>query len=928
MKPERWQQIEALFQRALEHDSAERSGFLDQACAGDQSLRREVEVLIAAHEKAGSFIESPAFEVEARDLADEARQATDDSVKRAAALIAGQSISHYRIIEQLGEGGMGEVYLAQDTRLGRQIALKLLPAQFTRDAERVRRFEQEARAASALNHPNIVTIHEIAQVDSSHFIATEFIEGVTLRQHMTAARMKLGEVLDIAAQVASALAAAHAAGIVHRDIKPENIMVRTDGYVKVLDFGLAKLTERQAFAVDTEAATRALVQTHPGMVIGTVTYMSPEQARGRAVDARTDIWSLGVVLYEMVAGRVPFAGETPSDVIVSTLERESPPLACYSAEVPAELERIVDKALRKNREERYQTVKDLYLDLRNLKQELEVEARLERSLQSHASGREAATDSGGQAAAAAIGRESAARTADVGVAHPTSSAEYLVSEIKRHKRGVVVGLVTTVLALVTVVVVLSIASHSWISRPPKQPETSAAPVRSIAVLPFKSLSSDASDDYLGLGMADTLITRLSSMNQIVVRQTSAVRKFISPDQDPVAAGRELKVDAVLETSMQRVGDRIRVNLRLVRVSDGSSLWTGKVEEQVNDTFAVQDRVAEQVARALVPQLTGNEKNLLAKHYTQNPEAHDLYMRGRYQWYTSATDPAKKERAIKFFNQAIEKDPDFALAYSALADTYMDLASDAPPTETMPKAKEAALKALRIDDTLSDSHRSLGIVKAYYEWDWAGAEQEFKRAIDLNPNSPEAHSAYGRYLTVTGRNVEALAEMKRSQELGDPPSATGLLFALAGAHQYDRLIEEGRKMEPNAYLHSWMGVAYSEKGMHAEAIAELQKAASLSRGATLMKAQLGHAYAVAGRRAEAENSLSELKALAGQRYVSPYDIALIYVGLGDKEQAFAWLEKAYQERARRLWALKVNPSWDSLRSDSRFADLLRRIGLPQ
>jgi len=455
----------------------------------------------------------------------------------------------------------------------------------------------------------------------------------------------------------------------------------------------------------------------------------------------------------------------------------------------------------------------------------------------------------------------------------------------------------------------------------------ATSIRSIAVLPFKPLGTDPSDDYLGLGMADTLITRLSRMNQIVVRPTSAVRKFTSPNQDLMAAGRELKVDAVLETTMQRDSDRIKVNLRLVRVSDGSSLWSGKVDERVDDVFAVQDRVSEKVARALLPQLSGNDTNLLAKHYTQNREAHDLYMRGIFQWYTSATDPAKKQQAIKFFNQAIEKDPDFALAYAALANTYMDLSGDAPPTETMPKAKEAALKALQIDDTLADSHRSLGIVKAYYDWDWAGAEKEFKRAIELDPNSLEAHRAYSLYLTATGRSVEALAETKRIEGLGDLASAVGLLFALAGAREYDQLIAEGRKMEPNdPYVHFWTSAAYGQKGMHEEAITEAQKAASLSRGSTIMKAQLGYTFAVAGRRDEAENILSELKALAAQRYVSPYDIALIYVGLGDKEQAFAWLEKAYQEHARRLWALNVNPSWDKLRSDPRFADLLRRIGL--
>lgn len=453
-------------------------------------------------------------------------------------------------------------------------------------------------------------------------------------------------------------------------------------------------------------------------------------------------------------------------------------------------------------------------------------------------------------------------------------------------------------------------------------------IRSIAVLPFKALSSDPSDDYLGLGMADTLITRLSSINQIDVRQTSAVRKFTAPDQDAAAVGRELKVDAVLESSLQRKNDQIRVTLRLVSTTDGSTVWADQVDEQGTDSFAVQDRVAEKVARALLPQVSVNDRNLLTKHYTQNPEAHNLYMKGRFQWYASATNPARKKKAIEFFQQALEKDPDFALAYCALADAYVDLAADVPPLEVMPKAKEAALNAMRIDYNVADSHRSLGNVKAYYEWDWTGAEEEFKRAIDLSPNSMDAHQNYGLFLSAIGRATEGIAEAKRSQELGGPSS--GVLFALAGAREFDQLQEESReaiKTDPgNPYLHLWSALVHEVRGMKEEAIAELEQANRLSSGSTIMKAQLGYAYAAAGKKDQAQAVLSELKALADQRYVSSYDIALVYLGLGDKNQTFAWLEKAYQERARRLWALKVNPSWDKVRSDPRFADLLRRINL--
>ena len=476
---------------------------------------------------------------------------------------------------------------------------------------------------------------------------------------------------------------------------------------------------------------------------------------------------------------------------------------------------------------------------------------------------------------------------------------------------------------------LVLASYVWIKNKSKSIE-SGAPTKSIAILPFKSLGTDPSDDYLGLAITDTLITRLSNVRQIKVRPTSAVRKYARPDLDVLAAGREQNVDFVLEGSTQRSGATIRVTLRLVNVQEGDPVWSFIGDEQSANLLAMQDSISEQIARALIPTLTGEQRNLLAKHYTENAEAHELYMRGRYLSSTGA-EVEKNRKAIEFFNRALEKDPKFALAYSALADTYIVLAANVRPSEVMPKAKDAAVKALALDDALPEAHVSLGQVKAYYEWQWLAAEEEFKRALQLNPNSADAHREYGFYLTAMGRNNEAIAETKQGQELGDPFSF-GVLFALAGARQYEQVIEEGQKnvkLEPNSpYTHFWMGVAYNEKGMHEEAIAALEKAVDLSRGNTIMEAQLGHAYAVAGRKHEAESVLSELKELANQRYVSPYDIALIYVGLGDRDQAFSWLEKAYAEHARRLWALKVNPAWDRLRPDPRFTNLLHRIGLPQ
>ncbi len=433
MTPERWQQVKQIFQSALERNPAERSAFLNQACADDPALRSEVESLISSHNQAGDSIEAMAAEAATEMLDDDQADS-----------IVGKQMGHYQVVSRIGRGGMGEVFLAHDTSLGRKVALKLLRSDFTRIEERLRRFQQEARAASALNHPNILTIHEIGHDGSLHFMATEYVEGETLRQHLSRARLTVGQTLDVAIQVASALAAAHQAGIIHRDIKPENIMLRTDGNVKVLDFGLAKLTDPKT--IDTAAPTLPQVETEPGVIMGTVSYMSPEQARGLTVDTRTDIWSLGVMIYEMAAGRQPFEGETASDVMSLILQKEPLPLAYSWPEVPAELERIVRKALRKDKEERYQTIKDLLIDLRNLRKELELSAEMERS--APPTGR---AMSSGQSAAA--------------TAHSASSAEYIVTEIKQHKRA-------AALILGTIIIVSAIGFYLLSRRRPATKEAS------------------------------------------------------------------------------------------------------------------------------------------------------------------------------------------------------------------------------------------------------------------------------------------------------------------------------------------------------------------------------------------------------------------------------------------------------------------------
>lgn len=508
------------------------------------------------------------------------------------------------------------------------------------------------------------------------------------------------------------------------------------------------------------------------------------------------------------------------------------------------------------------------------------------------------------------------------------SAEAAWGRWQRHASSRWLGLLVGFLLILGMVV----TAYLWNGKKSNSVE-SRAPIKSIAVLPFKSLGSDSGDDYLGLGMADTLITKLSSMNQVEVRQTSAVRKFTSVNQDALAAGRELKVDAVLDANIQRVGDRVRVTLRLISTSDGSSLWTRIVDEQINDPFALQDRVAEQVAQAIVPRVTGEEKNRLAKHYTENAEAYRLYMLGRYHGNRSSVEDWKK--AIEYFNAATDKDPSYALAYTGLANAYLSLIADSliPKAEAIPEAKQAAMTALRLDDTLAEAHVSSGRIKTYYDWDWTGAEREFTRAIELNPNSGDAHREYAAYLTNIGRSEQAIAEAKRARDLDPLTLVTNfqVAWALISAHRYDEAIEQSQKaLATFPTAHFWIGLAYLGKGMYEQAVGEFEKKLSLSQDYDpLTRAHLGYAYGMLRKKNEAQNILKELKKLHQDGKASPYYLAIVCVGLRDKDQAFIWLDEAYHERSRPLASgLKVNPTWENLRPDSRFADLLRRMGLPE
>jgi eukaryotic-like serine/threonine-protein kinase len=834
-------------------------------------------------------------------------------------LSEGTRLGRYEIRSKIGEGGMGEVYLAQDTKLDRKVALKILPPDVAADRSRMNRFVQEAKAASALNHPNIITIYEIDETDSGHFIATEFVDGCTLRERTSKAMLKLGESIDIATQTASALAAAHAAGIVHRDIKPENVMVRADGLAKVLDFGLAKLFEPLSSGrIDSEAPTRANVKTEPGVVMGTAIYMSPEQARGLAVDARTDIFSLGVLIYEMVAGRLPFEGSNSNEILAAILsDKEPPPLARYAREVPAELERIVAKTLRKNKDERYQTIKDLLLDLKSQKQRLEFEAELERSAPPQES--RVPRLSAGVSGIQPLPPENGAPNAPI-----TSSAEYLLSEMKRHKFGAAIGIGVLLLVLLGTGYGLFHRS-SYVT-------TGATAIDSIAVMPFVNEGGDPNTEYLSDGITESLMNSLSQLPHIRVIARNSVFRYKGKEIDPKKVAGDLSVKAVMTGRVVQRGDMLSISVELVDARDNTHLWGQQYSRKAADIFAVQDEIARQVTDTLRVRLTGGQQEQITKRYTENTEAYRLYLQGRY--YLNESSEEGDNRAISLFSQAIALDARYALAYAARGQTVFDMGDiSLPMSEAMPKAKQDSIMALQIDNQLAAGRMTLANIEFQYDWEFAGAERDFKEIIALNPNYAEVHHQYMYYLALMGNPQEALAEIKLAQQL-DPVNPTivaesALPYYLA--RQYDESMGESRRaleMFPTFRLaHMALGLALAEKGDFSASIEELERAKTLEPTPHMIS-QLGYVYAKAGRKNDARKAISDLKELSKKRYVAAYSIGAIYAGLNEKDEAFAWLEKAYQERSFFLLWIKMDPKVDSLRSDSRFTDLMRRIGFPQ
>ncbi|HEV8486688.1 MAG TPA: protein kinase, partial [Blastocatellia bacterium] len=701
MTPERWQQVDRLLQSALERAPAERASFLSEACSGDDTLRKEVESLLASGDNAHDFLKTPALEDAAPMLIDNKAETTP-----------GRLIGPYEIISLLGAGGMGEVYLARDTRLGRNVGLKLLPPFLADDKKRIERFKREARAASALNHPNVATIYEIGDAQRSIYIAMEYVEGRTLADEIAGRPLESTQSIEIAAQIADALDAAHAKGITHRDIKSQNIMVSERGHVKVLDFGLAKIRTESELSSDEASAIES---TATGIVMGTIKYMSPEQALGRDLDHRTDIFSLGVVLYEMTTGRLPFCGESATETIERIMHAQPEAIARFNYDVPLELERIVKKCLEKERDRRYQSARELLIDLKNLKRD---------------------SDSGAVVTAAAV----------------------------RHNPKQLWPRLLIPLALLA----LTAALYLLLAQSKRTEQALNVGEDSIAVLPFKPLAIASRDEPLEMGIADSLITRLSGVSELNVRPLSAVRKYSDPEQDPIKAGREQQTATVVDGSIQRAGDRVRVTVRLVRVADGRQLWTALFDENFTDILAMEDSISGQVASALAVKLTGGETQLLTKHFTEDAEAYSLYLKGRYFWNKRTAEAVNK--SIDYFNEAIQRDPRYALSYVGLADAFLVLPnfSVAQPKEMLPKAREAAQTALSIDNQLPEAHTTLAGISSDFDWNWTEAENQFKQAIKMNSNYATAHQWYGEYLDRRGRMDEAIRELKRAREL-DPLS---------------------------------------------------------------------------------------------------------------------------------------------------------------
>jgi len=791
-----------------------------------------------------------------------------------------QTISHFRITEKLGAGGMGVVYKAFDTRLDRPVALKFLSDNLTRDSQALERFRREARAASALNHPGICTIYDIGEQDGRAFIAMEFIDGETLRNHIYGKALPLEQTLKLGIQIAEALDAAHTEGIIHRDIKPANIFVTKRGQSKVLDFGLAKLVPKGIAKAGNEPdAELSDSSSIAGIISGTPAYMSPEQVRGDNLDPRTDIFSLGLILYEMATGRQAFGAATPGMIIEAVLTRSPVPPRSINTEIPPRLEEIINKALHKNRQERYQHAADVRDDLQHLERD------------------------SGPVLAWKAAQEQTLSGLEV---PPTPS----------HTTGTQNASAST--------------SQTGTVRPKR---VSKKPIDSLAVLPFENLSRDTEHEYLSDGITGSLINVLATVPKLRVMAQSTVFRYKGRSMDPQAVGSELNVRAVVTGRIMQTGGSLRIGAELVDVPTGSQLWGAQYDRASGDIFAIQDEISEEISEKLRPKLTRADKKRLTKRQTDDPEAYRLYLKGRHHWNRWTEDGFYK--AIDYFQLAIERDPTYALAHSGVADSYVLLGwnSYLPPKDAFPKAKTAATRALRLDPDLGEARAPLAAALWLNDWQWSEAQAEFERSIALNPAYPTSNHWHAEYLMTMGRHDEAIMRMKKSQEL-DPLSliiGDAIGWASYMARRHDDSMEQLRRtveLDPYYPVTYWiLGLLLRSIGRFEEAIAEGEKGVTLSGGSPIMRAALAQTLAVAGEQTRANQILNDLVELSRQKYVAPYFFSGIYLGLGQQDRAMDYLQRAYEEHSHWLLYLHIDPSMDSLRANPHFQDLLRRVALP-
>jgi serine/threonine protein kinase/tetratricopeptide (TPR) repeat protein len=787
----------------------------------------------------------------------------------------------YEIIAPLGAGGMGEVYRARDTRLGREVAVKVLPEPFANNPERRARFEREAKAVAALSHPNILAIHDYGTEGGITYAVMELLEGETLRDRLGKGPLPWREAVEIGAAIAEGLAAAHAKGIVHRDLKPENLFLTNDGRVKILDFGLARV--EPITNAQNETSPYIPAPTNPGVVMGTVGYMSPEQVRSQPADARSDIFSFGCVLYEMLTGRRAFQHETAAETMTAILHEEPPEPKKSGPQVPAELGRIIRQCLAKSPNQRLQSARDLALALR---------------------------------------------------ATASDPALHLAS-VTRRTFPLVAGIIAALVLIGIIVAATFFLSRGTHQAEAGKPAEASQAIEAVAVLPFENVGGDPEAEHLSDGIAESIIKSLYEVRSLKVRPFSSVSRYKGrgKDLDLQEVGRQLKVQAVVTGKLTQRKDGLWLSVELVDVRDPHGIWSEQYDPRRTPIQRMPAEVAKQLSLQLGLQLTANEQKRLTKQYTDDPEAYQLYLKGRYFMEKRTEESFKK--GIEYFKQAIKKDREYALAYAGLADCYSGLAvyGLVPPKEVMPDAKEAALKALEMDETLAEAHTALAVVSQRFDWNWSEAERSFKRAIELNPGYARAHLLYAFFLGDRRRFDEARAESGRAQELDpvSPMAGATVGWALYFARRYDQAIDQFKKTleaDPQFWVaHDYLARVYFQKGMYGEAIEEFQKAKTLSPGTPVIVAELGYTHAVSGKKREAQMALDELKELSRRgRYVPMFVFALLYSGLGDKDRAFEWLEKAYEERSPVFEYLEVEPFYDGLRSDPRVLELLRRLGL--